>query len=212
MEIYNTSVSIRKNKKTKSEFTAFSYTFLVAIFLAYGFFSVWFTIDINNTRSFVGLWFPLFLYHGVIGGLFALFIFTYYDVVSHHEIGTADRAMFHYPKYIWDVWWWMATVFFMFAFTLTINIVYVSNVGLDFVPSYDSADITIRNKSIAYYMLNFIMTILSMIGFFITIPMFYVYINKIYKLKTVDSIRSQISESNLIKLTPRRNVHHHRIQ
>jgi hypothetical protein len=210
MEIYNTSVSIRKKQKTKSEFTAFSYVFLVAIFLAYGFFSIWFTKEINNTQSsFIGLWFPLFLYHGVIGGLFTLFSLMYYDVVTHNEIGTAERAMFSYPKYVWDVWWWMTIVVVMFIFTLIINIVYVANVGLSFVPSYDSVDIIIRNQSISYYMLNFIMTISSMIGFFSTIPMFYVYINKIYKLKTVNAIRSQISESNLIKLTPRRNVHHH---
>lgn len=207
------SPSIRQKNSKRSELVAFSYISVVLIFFAYAFFSIWFMIDLNNTRNgSIALWQYIFLYHGVIGGLNLIFYITYYDVIKHHDIGSPERAMFNYPIYVWEMWSWFSFNIICFAITLTLSIIYVSKVGLDFVPVYNSPDIVIRMQSLAFSILNFIICLVSVLGVIQTFPIFYVYIMKIYKLKRADEIQSSINKSYLIRLNPGGAIHHHNIK
>lgn len=203
-----TTVNVQHHgSHSSSEVKGFSIATLVLLGLAYLFFTIWFGIEFSasgavrtGTDGFVGLWSPIILYHAVVGGLGLVFFWSYYSIVKNTPDGSAIKAMYMYPRYAWDTWSWLSFTFGTFGLTLSISIILAISIGLDFNPDYSSVVPAVFGSTLCYRNLYIVMSTISLLNFLSTFGVWYTYIAKVYPLRTVDDLKSNISDTALIDL------------
>lgn len=200
----NLLYNIPKKSNVKStELKGFAIIALLLLTVTYIVFTIWFITEFTSDgNGYIELWVPLFLYHGILLGLFFVFSYCYIHSVIHTQNGSASKAMYFYPRYLWDMWTWFSVCIWAFALTLTLSIIIASKLGLEYRPDYGSLNPMLRVQSVVYRGLYVIMIAASYIGFWQSFDVLYTYILNIYELKTVGDISSKISKTEQIKLSP----------
>lgn len=193
----------KKINTNSTELKGFAIIALLLLNITYLAFTIWFITEFTaDGNGYIELWVPLFLYHGIVLGLFIVFTYSYIHGVIHTPNGTASKATYFYPRYLWDVWTWFSVCVWTFALTLTLTIIFASKMGLDYRPNYGSLNPFERVASVVYRNLYVIIIASSLISFWKSFDVLFTYICKIYELRTVGDITSKISKTEQIKLSP----------
>lgn len=194
----------KKVNARSTELKGFAIIALLLLNITYLVFTIWFTTEFTSDdgNGYIELWVPLFLYHGILLGLLLVFTYCYIHTVIHTQNGTASKATYFYPRYLWDVWTWFSSCIWTFALTLTLTIIFASKMGLEYRPDYNSLNPFVRVSSVVYRNLYVILITSSFIGLWQSFDVLYSFILNIYELRTVGDITSKISKTEQIKLSP----------
>jgi hypothetical protein len=193
----------KKANARATELKGFAIIALLLLNITYFVFTIWFTTEFTSDgNGYIELWVPLFLYHGILLGLLLVFTYCYIHTVIHTPNGTASKATYFYPRYLWDVWTWFSSCIWTFALTLTLTIIFASKMGLEYRPDYNSLNPFERVSSVVYRNLYVILITSSFIGLWQSFDVLYSFILNIYELRTVGDITSKISKTEQIKLSP----------
>lgn len=168
------------------------------------FFTIWFVLEVNIRKSndATPLWFQLYLYHAILLFLYIIFGCCYRHMVKHTPMGTPLRAMYNYPRYIWEVWTWFSINGLSFAYTLTITIIFCVNVGIHFTPDFVSPNPLIILQSFGWRFINFVFMSISYLNCYLAIDALFSIVCKMFPLRTAYDMISKISASELIYVSP----------
>lgn len=185
----------------KEDMKGVMYISHIMMILSFFGFSIWFTVMMFRTYEHVYPWVSLYLYHGITLILFSIYTYSYIHTYKNTVKGSPDRAIYSYPRYMWEIGTWFTILILFWLLTLSMNIWLVVKRGnVYYIDIENIFDIIAYNLFRFVYILNIACSLTCMI---ISMSTFYTILCKSFTVKKISEIQSSISKTNLIELKRR---------
>ena len=157
---------------------------LLVVYFFYPFFSFF---EITGRREFdPGVYLGIF--YSLIPGLGILtFIVSYWIQVGDDPHSPLQKALRAYPRYLWDIYAWMAATVLIWSVLVVLIIAFFARFGFDSEPDFSKP---IGDEEVdRYQSIQLLAGVFAYIAFFLTICMLYAYAFNIYPLESLPSIQ-----------------------
>lgn len=110
-----------------------------------------------------------------------------------YRSGTADRAMFSYPRYTWDVYTYVTLFFVYWGVTTSIQIAYMASYGFGHLPSF-AAGTSGHPATDKFLFISHFATAANAVLLMAGLDALYAYGMKIYKLRSINDMGVKVSQ------------------